>query len=211
MPSEFEDGVQLAPSGTQTLVESGGTLQTQDETGSQTEGIDPASVAYTPTTPADWPEVTDPTEVENAIDLLAARTALLGGGAGVINDTQAVSGIAATQTTSTSYVDIPGMTLTTSNDDSGTSIYVIMFHCQAAQSHSSRSIFFQVLVDGVIEPTSVREVKLSSSNSAVAAGTFSWKQGVGDGKIIKIQWKVSAKTATLSGRTLIIQGSESAV
>ena len=208
MPQEFDNGVALASSPTKTLIEVGGLIQAVDfSTEVATPGIDPATVAYTPAVPADWPENPDPTEVEQAIDLLAARTALLGGGGQVITDTQAASASNTISTTSSTFVTVPDMELTTDNEG-GTNIYVVMFNCEFEMSQPNKTLTFIVEIGGVEEVSSQRAIEISSSNSPNNGGTFAWKASVGDGVVIRVKWKRSSGTATMLGRTLIIQGSE---
>jgi hypothetical protein len=206
MPSVEPNGVALSSAPTKALLEAGGLIQAVDlETEVATPGIDPATVAYTPTTPGDWPENPDPTEVENAIDLLAARTLTVENNQ-LITDTQATSTSVIAATTSTTFVDMPGMTLTTDNDGSAT--YIFWFNSQYEINTPNKTIHFRLLVDGVVVPDSERDIEISSSNSPSYGGTAAWQAGIGDGLVVKVQWRVSSGTGSVSGRTLIMQGSE---
>jgi hypothetical protein len=168
----------------------------------------PNLMPYVPGDPGDWPENPDPVDAQEAIDFLAARSAVLGQpGAQVIADTQAVSSQSLIVTSSLTPVDVPGMTLTTMNSGGG-SIYVVMFNCEFELNTPNKILFFHAVINGVVEPTSMRKIEISSANSPNNGGTFAWKGGVGNGEIIKIQWWVDAGTASMLGRTLIIQGSQ---
>jgi hypothetical protein len=176
---------------------------------SQLGDYDATEVTYTPATPADWPESPDPTNEQEAIDYLAARTALIGGGAQVIADTQAVSDNSSIMTSSLVFVPVPGMILTTTN--TAPAIYVIWFNAQFEMSTPNKRMHFVLRIDGVQDPDTERDIEISNANAPSYGGTSGWELAVPPSVDIEVLWKVSSGTGTMLGRILIIQGMQSAV
>ena len=120
------------------------------------------------------------------------------------NDRQTVSAVDSPTTGSLTFVDIPGMTLTTSN--SGTLDYLVFFNATVSNSIANRTISIRVIVNGVALPESERDIDLPSSNANTISSTVALKAAVATGQIVKMEWKTSGGTATVNQRTLTFNG-----
>jgi hypothetical protein len=124
-------------------------------------------------------------------------------------DMQSVEQSLSSTTSSTSFVDVPGFSATTHNlGEVGT--YEIEFDCFTSVNTQNASIFYQIVVNGVAEPDSIRRVNQYNSNSAALAymsvATSTIKASVASGTVIKVQWRVSSGTATIYSGALRILG-----
>ena len=104
-------------------------------------------------------------------------------------------------TTSTTWVDMPGMTLTTNKLDT----YLIISNITGYTEASKKTLELRVVIDNVADPNSERNYKVTGNESSIT--TIS-RAIVATGKIIKIQWKTNSGPAVKIGnRSLIIYGS----
>lgn len=116
------------------------------------------------------------------------------------------------QTTSTTFVDVPGLTVTTKDLGSGQNgSYLIHFSATIAHATQKEAVEFQLVVDGTPVAFSVATMNFS----ALFVDTqFSWYEDpIINNKIIKVQWRqtrstgsVGARTAEMTDRRLIISG-----
>jgi len=107
-------------------------------------------------------------------------------------------------TTSTSYVDLATMVLT-SKDFGQTGCYIVNFSCRADNSSNNKTNSFQLVVGGAAEVDS--EVFYSySPGEEFSATMYHLLPTVTGGTEIKIQYKTTGGTLTAGHRTLIIDG-----
>lgn len=114
-------------------------------------------------------------------------------------------------TTSTSFVDIPGMTLTTKNINIGsiTAVtYQVMFNGEVAHGSNSSRVAIRLLRNGVVMSGSTRGVTMVGlgAGQSLNLGTIAFANNVSVGETFKAQWLVGTGTGTISGRTLSILG-----
>lgn len=150
------------------------------------------------TAPATTPVTVSGVPAVNAVlsaDSATAASWKVGG------DNQQYDNITAFSTTSTSYVDITGMTLTTAA--TYTRSYLIFASVSHHNTNADKIHSFQLLIDGVV----VREWTDQSNKAAVDQSlTMPWLATIPPGKIVKLQAKTSANTMTINKSTLIIRG-----
>ena len=112
-------------------------------------------------------------------------------------------------TSSTSFVDVPGMSANTHNLGTSNTTYKIMFNCEVYNTTASDSITFQ-LVSGntpTVLSGTVRTTKMTATASQnLNLTTMGFATSVPSGTTFKVQWKVNAGTGTISGRTFSILG-----
>lgn len=129
-------------------------------------------------------------------------------GGGVKLDNQAVHSQTAFSTTSTSFVDVTTMTLTTSNTASLS--YLIIFDGEIENSLNDAILTLQIMVDGVADANSIRNFKVHDNSIASTDKQQMMAQAmaaaVATGKVIKVQAKTSLGTFTITNRSLIIRG-----
>lgn len=119
-------------------------------------------------------------------------------------DQQTIASTSGAQTTSASWVDLPGATLTTMAGASRK--YLIVFHGSAQSSTGSKNIHVRIMVNGVAIPASQIYVRHLNGNQALAIGTTASQQ-IGPGQIVKVQWQiVSGATATMQNGVLAMIG-----
>jgi len=130
-------------------------------------------------------------------------------GGAVTQDSQKATAGDTVSTTSTSWVDVPNMTLTTNN--SGSKGYEIHFICTWAQSKNGHFSNFRIVADGV--ETSVRRLTNPSGGSVAQAPfvcAMHWLVNLGNAKVVKVQYYTDPSTGTptieVSNRSLIIRG-----
>jgi len=106
----------------------------------------------------------------------------------------------------TVYDDIPFTLITTNNSEDMT--YIITFTAEAKGSSSSKDIYIRILVDGVVVTESERVLRPQSGNKFFTLATSAVSPTVGDGKIVKIQWRSGTANQVFSirARSLIIDG-----
>ncbi len=128
-------------------------------------------------------------------------------------DRQQAEATTTVQTTSVTFVDVPGMTLTTKDlGASQSGDYLIHFSATTSHASQKERVEFRLLVDGVEEVFS--PVTMNFSDLVVDSGfAYLHSAGLIDGKIIKVQWRQSkttgstgSRTATMIDRRLIISG-----
>lgn len=111
-------------------------------------------------------------------------------------------------TTSTTFVDMPNMSLTTSNTNN--SEYIVSFTGNVTVSNANRSITIIANIGGT-DVTAVQLDTASPSSGKFTPITFQYKHPtpLGNGVVIKIRWKVTNGEATITAknRILIIDGS----
>ena len=120
-----------------------------------------------------------------------------------VNDVQAVALNDVQVETSSLYVDMPGMVLTTAN--AGTGRYMIFANMQLIQSSSSASIFIILNLNGVDQPLSERVVQLETGNFNL--NTFQeFAPSLANGDVVKVRWHKSGPgDITVTNRRFIIQ------
>ncbi len=129
-------------------------------------------------------------------------------------DRQMASATSNIQTTSTTFVDVPDLTVTT-GDLGGGQDGSYLIHFSASVSHASQktSVEFRLLVDGVEVTESVTTVNFADT-SLFLDSQFSWYEDpIINNKIIKVQWRQTktsgnpaGRTAVMTDRRLIISG-----
>ena len=121
-------------------------------------------------------------------------------------DIQGIGLSAATTTTSTSFIYLSGMTITTGNLGSNGE-YLIDFTAEAFIPTNNATITFRLLRNGTVIPFTVRAVKMASATSMSSTVAISIViTNVTNGTTIRPQWRVSAGTGTINGRSLTIIG-----
>ena len=120
-------------------------------------------------------------------------------------DKQSASAVDSNNTISGTYVDVPNMTLTTKNLGENAD-YHIAFSCSFSCSPATGIVSFIITVDGVDIAASEKNLDAVTSGEMVSASLLSASLNLASGKIIKLRWKTSTGTATITGRTLLING-----
>lgn len=154
-------------------------------------------------------EIATQAEVDAGTDATRAVTpATLSSSAVLVQDLQTATAVDAPTTTSGTFVDLSGMTLTTSNN--GTADYLITFSMNIENSAKSKVMDIEILIDGVVQAASLRSSTTSAAAAVNELSTVFAATAVPDGVIIKVQWRTSGSggggTATAGARTLVIQG-----
>jgi len=129
-------------------------------------------------------------------------------------DRQMSSDTSLIQTTSTTFIDIPGLVVTTRDLGNGQNgSYLIHFSASVSHASQKSSIEFQLEVDGVVVTESITTINFKDA-SLFLDTQFSWYEDpIINGKIIKVLWRQtqttgsdSNRTATMTDRRLIISG-----
>lgn len=116
-------------------------------------------------------------------------------------DTQQANTTTSQSTTSTTYVDMTAMTLTTAAG--ATRSYDIRFSCEHENTNADKIHSFAILIDGV----QVVERETQSNKNAIRNVTsFGWTATIGPSKVVKIQFKTSANTCTAYRQTMAMRG-----
>lgn len=129
----------------------------------------------------------------------------VGNGGGVLVDNQIVSSTVLTSTTSGVYIDLAGITLTTTS----TGTYSVFFNGSASlQNGSNSNISIIIVVDGIQQTITERDSLIGSTNerkTLVALGQFNL---VSSGSVIKVAWRRSAGVGTIQfhERSLMMLG-----
>ena len=118
-------------------------------------------------------------------------------------DEQAASSTSTTSTTSTSYVDLNAMTITTSNTASKK--YQVAFSGTLRGSKNAEATI-QLVIDGAAQAATVRTTTMAGSTVFDIIGLIGLTADLANGKIIKVQWAVSAGTAYMDERCITVQG-----
>ena len=132
----------------------------------------------------------------------------LGGGGSVELDTQSADSQSEFNTSSGSYVDLTGMTLTTSNTKNLN--YMIFFNTGISHDNDNETIDVQIVVDGVAQTSSIRQ--WMSYDSSVDTwnpknlSTMVLVDNLANGKVIKVQVKSTSGVANLYNRSLMMRG-----
>lgn len=129
------------------------------------------------------------TDVQTAIE--EAKTIAIAGPSGLF-----VSGISSTSTSSTTYGQLDSLTLTATL----TGNWAIFFDCQATATNSNTTTYVSIFINGVQNTISERFIDGNGNFSLKTSQVIS----VAAGQIVTIQWKVSAHTASVTGRSLIM-------
>jgi len=117
------------------------------------------------------------------------------------------SGVTSTlTTTSTSFVDIPGMSASSKNFGTSATTYRIEFNCDVANSTNNAQVHIKLQKNGVDLSGTTRNVTMGAANQRLCMATTGFATGVSNGDIFKAQWRVSSGTATMTGRTFSILG-----
>lgn len=123
-----------------------------------------------------------------------------------VHDRQHVSAESSATTTSTAYVDLASMTLTTRNLGA-LGNYSIHFSAAMTGSSSSAEISIRFLIDGV-QVAEVLELGTGLGDDSNMLTLNHLASSLASGKIIKVQWKSddSSHTITAKRRSLTIDG-----
>ncbi len=121
-------------------------------------------------------------------------------------DMSQATATATTTTTSVTDVQIGSMTLTP-----GAGNYMVYFG-GSVENPSASDTFFSVYVNGAQVAHSERDLfeETSFTNTFYPVSLHSYVSGVGAGQVIEIKWRVSAGTASITERTLVVQKVDSA-
>lgn len=120
-------------------------------------------------------------------------------------DGQIASSAAAPTTASGTYVDMPGITITT-KDLGENGHYVTTFDAVFEHSTNNSTVSIILDVDGVEDADSERTVEVSAANALHYIGLQGDISSLASGQIIKVKWKTNAATATVRERTLHVTG-----
>lgn len=124
------------------------------------------------------------------------------------HDTLNAAPILGSQETSQVYVDMPGATVTTAAGVSRD--YLVVFTGSVSVSKAGKIIVIRLMIDGVPDDDSEREIQISSASAPVTIATCH-AGTVPPGAVIKVQWKLAgtaAPSATLEFGTLSAIGVE---
>jgi hypothetical protein len=106
--------------------------------------------------------------------------------------------------TSGTWVDIPGMTVTTVN--AAPLDYVVTLSLEVENSNSNRTMDFRVLVGGAENVYSVRAINVPGASSPRPISLTFSAPAVGNGVEIKAQWQTNGGTMTARARSLVADG-----
>ena len=120
-------------------------------------------------------------------------------------DTQSANATTQTSTSSTSYVDMADITLTTSNTIDKE--YLCIFSAEFESSFSGRDIYVIINVDGIDQPNSERRENYSNANQFQNLVTIFKTNAIGNGIVIKVRYHYeNNKQLKVNARSLIIEG-----
>ena len=123
----------------------------------------------------------------------------------IFHDRQQIVIVEPITTTSTTFVDIPGATLTT-KDLSQTGVYQAFGSISIQQSNNNASISIRTVVDGVPRPERTINFGPNAANIPLPISIMAQAEGVVEGIIIKLQWKVSTGTAQINTLVSMFDG-----
>ncbi|MEE8575788.1 MAG: hypothetical protein V3T31_00905 [candidate division Zixibacteria bacterium] len=130
-------------------------------------------------------------------------TAVAAGGGSVEIDNQYVGIDSNANTTSSSFVDVPTLTLTTSNTI--TLKYLVIATLSFNNTSKTDSCIFQLVADGVKIPHTEQTVlvgEVGDTDSVTIMGHVS----LANAKVVKVQYRRTGGTLTVSERNLVIRG-----
>jgi hypothetical protein len=110
-------------------------------------------------------------------------------------DAQDVGPTQESSTTSDTYVDIPGATLTTAGD--GSKIYKVTFDADMELNIAKSRVYIRVVADGTPLAKSERAVTAPAAKKQFTTSTSTLTPALAAGKTIKVQWRVER----LAGQT----------
>lgn len=122
-------------------------------------------------------------------------------------DLQGVTSTTLASTSSQTFVDMPGMTITASN--SGTADYLVIFSQTAYTSNASSSNTYNIIlnVNGSDVVVTERIERPVNSNSDFVITTSHYITGIANGQVVKIRWKaIGNMTIYAKNRELSIAG-----
>jgi hypothetical protein len=122
----------------------------------------------------------------------------------IIPDAQTVIETNPVTTTSTSYVDLSGISLTTSNTNAKK--YIVMFNCNVSLSKNNNTVYVIINIDGVDIISSESLITITGSDKTNNISSIYLTPWLATNKIIKVRFKCSDGTLTVTNRTLIIYG-----
>ena len=128
----------------------------------------------------------------------------LSASSGMTLDAQAAVSATAQSTTSTDWVDMPDMAITTSNAAATT--YQMSFSCTFQISHHAQIGSIIINVDGVDYTAAKRRFSVANANADHSFSTGCMAFNIPNGKVIKIKYKTSGGTLTVYERVLTIYG-----
>ena len=120
-------------------------------------------------------------------------------------DDQEVGDSASLSTTSNTYIDMAGMTLTTNHHDDVNLNYQIQFNMAFDVSSANKLVTLKLVADGVDIPFSERAFDAVSGNKRFNLGTLG-AVALANAKVIKVQWKIDAGTVNAYDRCLLVRG-----
>lgn len=109
-----------------------------------------------------------------------------------------------TTATGSSWDDL--LTLTTSSELGENATYVVLFNSAANNSNNNKTISCRILINGVVQPDSVRVIRQGVGGFDQIFSSLTCKDNVPAGTEIKVQWQVDSNIGTANGRTLQILG-----
>lgn len=156
----------------------------------------------------------------SVINFIGDNIAVTNGGGGIADvtvsdasggshDRQMASSGVLSSTTSTSFLDLNSMTLT-SKDLGSTGTYLVSFSSQVSCNRNGIPVDFRLVVNGVPltnSETSYVAGRNATTNLDYGTAAATWLiSGVASGTTIKIQWKVAGYTGRVAERRLVIDG-----
>jgi hypothetical protein len=136
--------------------------------------------------------------------LASSATAASWGNKSAITDGQEVTATTLTSTTSTSYIDLPGMSITTSNTQSMKYIVTVSLECKISSANKIASLILNVNGSDVTD--SERSFKIPKSNAEFLMSTQAITGLLGNGIVIKVRIKTSGSTLKVYNRSLLVYG-----
>ncbi len=123
----------------------------------------------------------------------------------IFHDRQFTASAGSQTTSSPTFVDITGATLTT-KDLSQESNYSLMFSFIVSPSVANTTATFRLLVDGVPFSPMGKSLLLKTNNADVSDTFLGFITGISAGEIIKFQWQTDIGVLTLSDFSFLIDG-----
>jgi len=108
-------------------------------------------------------------------------------------------------TTSSTFVDIPGATITT-GDLGEPAVYDFWINFELTHSNNNSSVSFRVTIDGIPGPVRTIARGPNTSNDPSIVSLANQSPPIGSSVAFQIQWSTPSGTATINDLTLSFDG-----
>ncbi len=109
-------------------------------------------------------------------------------------------------TTSTTFVDVPGMSASSRDFGTSATTYVVEFNCNVSNSTNNAQVHIKLQKNGVDLSGTSRNVTMGATNQRLCMSTTGFATNVAYGDVFKAQWRVGSGTARMTGRTFSVLG-----